>query len=374
MTQVCTEDFTVGQGCIGLNPMDAWVHIVGGGLSGLSLASSLARHQVLPGPVLISEPEPERLTQKTFSFWLTDEEHAFLKPQYTQAKWQVSTEEITISQIGQRFRYGTRSGQHVLDECQSLIACHPQIHQVKEVINEIPKAKHVFDSRPIAPSSFRMIQSFSGTEVEFQRPHQIEAVGLMNRIEATDSGIRFVYVLPLGTKRVLIEHTEFTTKLADLVALQSMNRDYLSREFSTNPFRTIRTESAHIPMGFRSKASHLGIPIGARGGMTRDATGYGYRTIRYACEAMARDLITNNQTTRYDPSLTTQWADTVFLNLIDQRPDSIPEILLTIARRMTADQFAGFMMMRTPSDVFRILWSAPLRPFTCALIGKYQWI
>lgn len=60
--------------------MDTWVHIVGGGLSGLSLASALAKHQVLPGPVVISEPEPERLAQKTFSFWLTDEEHAFLNP------------------------------------------------------------------------------------------------------------------------------------------------------------------------------------------------------------------------------------------------------------------------------------------------------
>lgn len=354
--------------------MDTWVHIVGGGLSGLSLASALARRQVLPGPVVISEPEPERLAQKTFSFWLTDEEHAFLNPEYTQSKWQVSAEELTISHTGQRFRYGTRSGQHVLDECQAVIASHPQIHQVKEVIDATPKAEHVFDSRPIAPSSFRLIQSFSGTEVEFQRPHHIEAVGLMNRIETTDSGIRFVYVLPLGAKRVLIEHTEFTTKLADLSALQSMNRDYLSGEFSTNPFQTIRTESAHIPMGFRSTASHLGVPIGARGGMTRDATGYGYRTIRYACEAIAHDLVTHNQATRYHPSLTTQWADTVFLNLIDQRPDSIPEILLTIARRMTADQFAAFMMMRTPSDVFRILWSAPLKPFTCALIGKYQWI
>ena len=73
MTQACTGDSTAGQGCIGHNPMDTWVHIVGGGLSGLSLASALARHQVLPGPVLISEPEPERLAQKTFSFWLTDE-------------------------------------------------------------------------------------------------------------------------------------------------------------------------------------------------------------------------------------------------------------------------------------------------------------
>ena len=75
--------------------MDTWVHIVGGGLSGLSLASALAKHQVLPGPVVISEPEPERLAQKTFSFWLTDEEHAILNPEHTHSNWQVSTKKLT---------------------------------------------------------------------------------------------------------------------------------------------------------------------------------------------------------------------------------------------------------------------------------------
>ena len=51
--------------------MDPWVHIIGGGLSGLSLASSLARFDDLPGRVVISEPNPEALASKTFSFWFS---------------------------------------------------------------------------------------------------------------------------------------------------------------------------------------------------------------------------------------------------------------------------------------------------------------
>lgn len=48
--------------------MDPWVHIIGGGLSGLSLAASLAQFKELPGHVLISEPKPRSLAAKTFSF------------------------------------------------------------------------------------------------------------------------------------------------------------------------------------------------------------------------------------------------------------------------------------------------------------------
>ena len=60
--------------------MDPWVHIVGGGLSGLSLAASLVEFDTLPGRVLISEPSPETLATKTFSFWFTEDERDFQKP------------------------------------------------------------------------------------------------------------------------------------------------------------------------------------------------------------------------------------------------------------------------------------------------------
>ena len=56
-------------GSTGLDNMDPWVHIIGGGLSGLSLASSLATLGKLPGKVIVSEPNLDALVSKTFSFW-----------------------------------------------------------------------------------------------------------------------------------------------------------------------------------------------------------------------------------------------------------------------------------------------------------------
>ena len=364
----------IGPESTGLNGMDPWVHIIGGGLSGLSLASSLAEFNDLPGEVVVSEPELEKLATKTFSFWFTKDEAKFLAPEYTCRTWTLSTTTSQTTHHGEKFEYGTRSGQHVLDTAIQKIADHPQITITTEPLQNRPTAQHIFDSRPCDISSFQLIQSFAGTEVIFNKPHQVEMVSLMDQMQATETGIRFVYVLPLTPTRLLVEHTEFTTLPADLSALHNLNHSYLSDHFDESSFQIARTEEAHIPMGFKQESTHWGIPLGARAGMTRDATGYGYRTIRYACQVMAQDLIKKNTIKPYQKSWLATWADSLFLNLIERRPDVIPSILFQIANTMKPDRFAAFMMMRSSFDLMHMVRAAPVKPFTCALLGRYQWI
>ena len=71
--------------------MDPWAHIIGGGLSGLSLASSLAKLGNLPGKVVVSEPNLMHGVSKTFSFWFTAAEENFLKPEFSSDTWTLST-------------------------------------------------------------------------------------------------------------------------------------------------------------------------------------------------------------------------------------------------------------------------------------------
>ena len=167
--------------------MDPWVHIIGGGLSGLSLASSLARFNDLPGRVVISEPNPEALASKTFSFWFSGDEEAFLRPQYLSSCWTLSDENHRVAHQGTLFQYGTRPGDHVLDSALQEIHNHPQIDLVHEFIDIRPKATHCFDSRPCAVDTFQLTQSFAGIEVIFEQPHGILEAGLMERMRPTDS-------------------------------------------------------------------------------------------------------------------------------------------------------------------------------------------
>ena len=374
MTRHYIADSTPDRGSTGLENMGPWVHIIGGGLSGLSLASSLARLGCLPGEVIVSEPNPDALVSKTFSFWFNASEKEFLEPEFSSDTWTIGTDNIQVTHRGSSFRYGTRTGRNVLEKTLSAIDRLPQICVVKEAVHAQPEALHCFDSRPCNIDSFQLTQSFVGTEVSFDKPHGISQIGLMNKIQRITNGVRFVYTLPLGSHRLLVEHTDFTTVPSDFSTLKDLNGRYLQQHFNVSRFRTIRMEAAHIPMGFKHQSINWGTPIGARGGMTRNATGYGYRTIRFACQTIAKDLVKYNSTKPYRQLKMTTWADQLFLNLIKQRPDVIPNILIQMANKMSPDRFAGFMMMRSPTDLFHMFRAAPVKSFTCALLGRYQWI
>ena len=55
-----------------------WVHIVGGGMSGLSLAAELASYGNLPGKVIVSEPQTIFSKNQTFSYWQSNKAENFL--------------------------------------------------------------------------------------------------------------------------------------------------------------------------------------------------------------------------------------------------------------------------------------------------------
>ena len=354
--------------------MRPWIHIIGGGLSGLSLAESLSKYPKFPGPVVISEPKITNLNERTFSFWFTKPEESFLRPQHVSDRWSISGDGFQVKHRGQRFSYGTIMGKTVLSAALKAVEAHPQITIREERVSSMPDADHVFDCRPQGPDTFSLIQSFAGTEIVFHLPHGVESVGLMHSLEATSTGIRFLYLLPLSQRRLLIEHTEFTSVPADLDKLSEMNQVFIAQEFPLGAYEVTRVEAAHIPMGFKKRESAFGIPLGSRAGMARNATGYGYRTIRYTTHRMAQELIEKNQITPYRSPRLVSWADSLFIELIKNRPEAMPAVLAQLARNMGPDNFAAFMTSYSLTDILRVLWTAPMKPFLLAWFGLYRWI
>lgn len=352
--------------------MSTWIHIIGGGLSGLSLASSLAIHKRLPGLVVISEPNLMQLKNKTFSFWLTEQEAPLYRPDTQHSAWSLSYGNRQIKHCGKNMNYATRCGETVLDEALNLIADHPQIELREETVSKQPSAHYCFDSRSPSVDSFKIVQSFAGLEIELEHPHNIKVVELMADLIEVEDGIQFRYLVPLSAKRLLVEYTRFVASPANLDELIALNRGWASSAFGQ--YNIIRIEKAHIPMGIEHTNLHWGIPIGARGGMTRDSTGYGYRTILSWCHTESKRLLRGQPPKFFNQPLITYWMDKLFLRLIEHRPDAVPNILMTLAERLSAEQFAGFMIRNSIGDSFRVLTSAPKRPFTCALIGRYSWI
>ena len=109
-----------------------WIHIIGGGVSGLSLALALAERGELPGEVVVSDPSLRAPRSQTFCFWFQDIDRPLLKPEREWSSWSFSktdkeftTKTISYHHVGNEFRYGMVSGQRfrqraiaALEECK----------------------------------------------------------------------------------------------------------------------------------------------------------------------------------------------------------------------------------------------------------------
>jgi lycopene beta-cyclase len=122
-------------------------------------------------------------------------------------------------------------------------------------------------------------QKFVGLELELARPHNLVEPILMDATVDQIDGYRFVYVLPIGPTRALVEDTVFSDSAAlDRAQLRARVLDH-ARRLGMEPVETVREEVGILPMPWRPS----GVPrpqrsgplvAGYQGGWFHPATGY----------------------------------------------------------------------------------------------------
>ena len=58
----------------------------------------------------------------------------------------------------------------------------------------------------------------------------------------------------------------------------------------------------------------------------------------------------------------------------EARMGRLRDVLAQLARNMGPDNFAAFMTSYSLTDILRVLWTAPMKPFLLAWFGLYRWI
>ncbi len=126
-------------------------------------------------------------------------------------------------------------------------------------------------------------QKFLGLEVELAAPHGLTGPIIMDATVPQRDGYRFVYTLPFGPTRVLIEDTYFSDG-ADLAPdlLRSHLADYAASQGWTI-VATHREEFGILPLGIGGNIEafwdegEAGVPrVGLRAGMFHPVTGYSF--------------------------------------------------------------------------------------------------
>ena len=141
-------------------------------------------------------------------------------------------------------------------------------------------ARLVIDSRgPGGPRAGTGYQKFLGQEVVLEDPHRESRPIVMDARVAQDDGFRFVYVLPLGSDRLLVEDTRFADGpeldvdgCRRAIAAYLTERGYRVREL-------VREETGVLPMPWRDRdprPERSPLVAGYAGGFLHPATGYSF--------------------------------------------------------------------------------------------------
>ncbi|HEY6746786.1 MAG TPA: lycopene cyclase family protein [Mycobacteriales bacterium] len=361
--------------------------IAGGGASGLSLACHLAAGGWRDRRVLVVDDGSRPLEGRAWAYWSAG-------PGLLDAAVDRSFDRLRVCAPGRtvhvplhRYRYRVVSGARLQRAVKGALAPAPGYrltHGHVEAIEQNPdgavvhidgrlvEADWVFDSVTApSPLDARAWLTFSGWEVETQQDaFEPGTPTLMDFRTDQDGELRFVYVLPSGPRRALVEHTRFGAGAP--VDADGPLDDYLTDVTRAGAYRVLRREGGRLPLRPplpRPGVGHV-VPIGVAGGMLKASTGYAYARIQRDSAAIARSLVTARH-----PFAPTGGhrrhavLDAVLLDVLAAEPDRLQQAFLQLFARNPGDRLLRFLDEDT--SIFQeavLVTTLPPTPFLRAMV------
>lgn len=369
--------------------------LVGGGAAGLSLAYHLAQEPRLASQrVLLIEPEPKDQNDRTWSYW-TAEPGPF--DHLAVGEWaKIAFRSPGFEQILrlQTYRYRTIRGLDFYQFVhQALDARKAQFTLLRGTVTELAetatgvvartasgeeyRARYAFDSRPPAikrqPEKHRyLLQHFVGWEVETDRDvFNPEVVEFMDFRGQQHHEARFMYVLPFGPRRALVEYTLFSAHVLEKAEYEAHIFDYMQNTLglTNGQYRITAKEIGAIPMTDHPLPARAGariINLGTRAGRAKPSTGYAFQRIH----AQSARLVAALAAIGHPPADPTgdqwqfHWFDTLLLDIMQRQGETTRDLFTQLFRRNPVERVLRFLDEKTSwADNLRIMNSVSAGPF-----------
>ncbi len=351
--------------------------IAGGGMSGLSLAAHLSGW-----PVTVVDDGSRDLERMAWASWSD-------RPGLLDAAVSRSFDRIRVHAGGRtrvvglgRYRYRVVRGADLARVVRELApTCrfrHGHVDLVEDgrvvVDGERVPARWVFDSvgGPMPDPDCRLV--FRGWHVRAERPVFDPDVPTLFDFRTPQSGASFVYVLPVDPHRALVEHTSFARGPVDTAVQREALREYLSDVVGTGGHEVDREEAAELPLSSRTTPRRRGnvLAIGARGGLVKASTGYGYQRVQRDSAAIARSLRRHGHP--FDlpvPPARFPLYDGVLLDVVAAEPARLEQAFAALFRHPTAEPALRFLDERTsPAAEWRLFAAMPAAVYLSAVRGR----
>lgn len=274
--------------------------ICGGGASGLLLAFRMCKDPFFNNrSILLIEKDTKNTNDRTWCFWesgkgdLEEMVHKIWNRAYFNAndfELDFSLEPFHYKMIRSIDFY--RSMKNKLAEFDQLTQIREKVINISEnqVTTEVQTyiGDKIFSSIFDPSSLFQqkkypvLLQHFVGQVIETQKPcFDTDRIEFMNFNVPQKGNTRFMYVLPLGPNKALLEYTLFSKNILERKEYVEAITTFL-KQLPTGGYSVIEEEEGKIPMTcyrFDLKNSSNLLHIGTAGGWTKPSTGYAFQRI-----------------------------------------------------------------------------------------------
>jgi lycopene beta-cyclase len=340
--------------------------ILGGGLSGLTLAYELNKQGCLENKTLcILEKRKEYSRDKSWSYW-DFENNKF--PNCVIGSWDtfsITLNQKTINITCPQSPYRTIDSKKFYDFVTDQLRSNDNIVTVMDCTIQTIEGhaihtnkgnyvgKVIYDSLiDLSHQTPTMYQHFFGCEVETDNDCFNEnIVDLMNFDCSQDGGLHFFYTVPFSKNKALIETTWYSKIIKKKSEYQNEIDHYL-REKNIKGKITY-TEYGAIPLNLKknnkkSNSSKDYIKIGSAGRLTRASTGYTFQAIQSFSEQLAGNLkldrnltVPNIRHKKYD------FLDEIFLSVMEHEYKSMPGIFFNLFKSNDSVATISFLSDRS---------------------------
>ena len=340
--------------------------------------------------IIILDPDTKHINDKTYCFWAEQNEPISLQCEHLiSQQWS----EVSVNRNEQECllpqKYFHISGIDVYQELKHIIERHNLQRVHESVINitsiengvkvitdtNIWESAIVFDSRPpkylpLKKDDAHLLQSFIGyvitTDILISNTNCVDLMDFnVDQLGST----QFMYVLPLGEGKTLVELTRFGLEPITENEAKPILDSYITQRFGH--YQIINIERGCIPMSTADisvEALPGVIPIGGRAGAVKPSTGYAFKNMFHHAERLADSLRKNITPATITESSRFRFYDRLLLLILTRNPAQGKLIFEALFKKNETKNVLQFLDEKTTlfQDI-RIFLTLPIKPFLKAV-------
>lgn len=219
-----------------------------------------------------------------------------------------------------------------------------------------------------------MLQHFVGQVVQTQNPcFDPDKIDFMNFNLPQKGNTRFMYVLPLGSNKALLEYTLFSENVLERKEYLDAIAAFL-KELPTGGYEIIEEEEGKIPMTcyrFDLKNSPKLLHIGTAGGWTKPSTGYTFQRINEKTKELVEFLKKGQPLSRFGKRDRFWFYDLLFIDVLAKDNANGADLFKRMFKKNSPEVIFRFLDEKSSLwQEFQIMRSFNVRQFVNALFKR----